>query len=132
MTDQRTWVFIADRKMNEEEAIRINDELQRFVSNWKTHGTPIDASGFCFEHAAIVIAANEAEVKASGCSIDKINQLVRSLGSTLDIDFFNRFNVLHRIDSGEWDIERYSPHNANSCINANIISLNQLNQLIIN
>jgi hypothetical protein len=132
MTDQRTWVFIADRKMNEEEAIRINDELQRFVSNWKTHGTPIDASGFCFEHAAIVIAANEAEVKASGCSIDKINQLVRSLGSTLDIDFFNRFNVLHRMDSGQWDIERYSPHNANSCINANIISLNQLNQLIIN
>jgi hypothetical protein len=132
MTDQRTWVFIADRKMNEEEAIRINDELQRFVSNWKTHGTPIDASGFCFEHAAIVIAANEAEVKASGCSIDKINQLVHSLGSTLDIDFFNRFNVLHRMDSGQWDIERYSPHNANSCINANIISLNQLNQLIIN
>jgi len=132
MTDQRTWVFVADRKMNEEEAIRINDELQRFVSNWKTHGTPIDASGFCFEHAAIVIAANEAEVKASGCSIDKINQLVRSLGSTLDIDFFNRFNVLHRMDSGQWDIERYSPHNANSCINANIISLNQLNQLIIN
>jgi len=132
MTDQRTWVFVADRKMNEEEAIRINDELQRFVSNWKTHGTPIDASGFCFEHAAIVIAANEAEVKASGCSIDKINQLVRSLGSKLDIDFFNRFNVLHRMDSGQWDIERYSPHNANSCINANIISLNQLNQLIIN
>ena len=132
MTDQRTWVFIADRKMNEEEVLRINDELQRFVSNWKTHGTPIDASGFCFEHAAIVIAANEAEVKASGCSIDKINQLVRSLGSTLDIDFFNRFNVLHRMDSGRWDIERYSPHNANSCINANIISLNQLNQLIFN
>jgi len=132
MTDQRTWVFVADRKMNEEEAIRINDELQRFVSNWKTHGKPIDASGFCFEYAAIVIAANEAEVQASGCSIDKINQLVRSLGSTLGIDFFNRFNVLTRTDSGEWHIERYSPHIANTCINANVISLNQLNQLIIN
>jgi hypothetical protein len=131
MTDQRTWVFIANRKMNEEEVLRINDELQRFVSNWKTHGTPIDASGFCFEQAAIVIAANEAEVQASGCSIDKINQLVRSLGSTFDIDFFNRFNVLTRTDAGQWDIERYAPHNANTCINANIISLNQLNQLIL-
>ena len=95
-------------------------------------GKPIDASGFCFEYAAIVIAANEAEVQASGCSIDKINQLVRSLGSTLGIDFFNRFNVLTRTDSGEWHIERYSPHIANTCINANVISLNQLNQLIIN
>lgn len=131
MTDQRTWVFVANRKMNEEEVLRINDEIQRFVSNWKTHGTPIDASGFCFEQAAIVIAANEAEVQASGCSIDKINQLVRSLGRTLDIDFFNRFNVLTRTDAGQWDIERYAPHNANTCINANIISLNQLNQLIL-
>jgi hypothetical protein len=132
MTDQRTWVFVANRKMNEEEELRINDELKIFVSTWKSHGTPIDASGFCFEHAAIVIAANEAEVQASGCSIDKINQLVRSLGSSLNIDFFNRFNVLNRSDAGIWTIEKYTPQNANSCISANIISLNQLNQLIIN
>jgi len=132
MTDQRTWVFVANRTLNEEEVLRINDELNAFVSNWKTHGTPIDASGFCYEQAAIVIAANEAEVKASGCSIDKITHLVRSLGTSLEIDFFNRFNVLNRSDAGNWTIEKYSPQNANTCINANIISLNQLNQLIIN
>jgi hypothetical protein len=132
MTDQRTWVFVANRILTEQEVLRINDELNAFVSNWKTHGTPIDASGFCFEQAAIVIAANEAEVKASGCSIDKITHLVRSLGSSLDIDFFNRFNVLNRSDACNWTLEKYSPHIANTCISANIISLNQLNQLIIN
>jgi hypothetical protein len=132
MTDQRTWVFVANRTLNEQEVLRINDELNAFVSNWKTHGTPIDATGFCFEHAAIVISANEAEVKASGCSIDKITHLVRSLGSSLEIDFFNRFNVLNRSDAGNWTLEKYSPHIANTCISANIISLNQLNQLIIN
>ena len=132
MTDQRTWVFVANRTLNEQEVLRINDELNAFVSNWKTHGTPIDATGFCFEHAAIVISANEAEVKASGCSIDKITHLVRSLGSSLEIDFFNRFNVLNRSDAGNWTLEKYSPHIANTCISANIISLDQLNQLIIN
>jgi len=132
MTDQRTWVFVANRTLTEQEVLRINDELNTFVSNWKTHGTPIDASGFCFEHAAIVISANEAEVKASGCSIDKITHLVRSLGSSLEIDFFNRFNVLNRSDAGNWTLEKYSPHIANTCISANIISLDQLNQLIIN
>lgn len=116
--------------MNEEEVLRVNEALKTFVSNWKTHGTPIDASGFCFEQAALVISANESEVQASGCSIDKINQLVRSLGSALDIDFFNRFNVLNQTDSGEWLIERYATHNANTCISANIISLNQLNKLL--
>ena len=128
MTDHRTWVFIANRKMNEEEAIRINDELQRFVSNWKTHGKPIDASGFCFEHAAIVIAANEAEVQASGCSIDKITHLVRSLGDSLGIDFFDRFNVLCKNDKGEWVLDRYHRENASVSINSMILSYLEFNK----
>jgi hypothetical protein len=132
MTDQRTWVFIANRMLNAEEVTIVNDTLNTFVSNWKTHGTPIDAHGFCIACAAIVIAANEAEVKASGCSIDKITHTVRALGEHLGIDFFDRFNVLNRTNSGEWEIKQYSPQIANSCINSNILSLKELNQLIIN
>ncbi|MFM7596526.1 MAG: hypothetical protein ACKO4Y_10130 [Flavobacteriales bacterium] len=129
--DQRTWVFIANRMMSDHEVEAIQEALSHFVSSWKTHGTPIQANGFCVEKAVVVIAANESEVQASGCSIDKINQLIHTLGTSLGIDFFNRFNVLNRTDDGHWAIERYSPQNANTCINANIISLNELNQLLI-
>lgn len=128
MTDQRTWVFIANRKLGEEEVLQINDELQRFVSHWKTHGTPIEALGFCFEHAAIVIAANEAEVKASGCSIDKITHLVRSLGDRLGIDFFDRFNVLCKNEKGEWYLDRYHQENASVSIHAMILSYLEFNK----
>jgi hypothetical protein len=122
MTDQRTWVFVANRTLNDEEVIRVNDALNAFVSNWKTHGTPIDASGFCFEKAVIVIVANEAEVRASGCSIDKIIHFVRSLGDSLGIDFFDRFNVLCKNVNGEWLLDRYHKENASVSINSMIHS----------
>jgi len=128
MTDQRTWVFIASRKLGEEEVLQINIELQDFVSNWKTHGTPIEAHGFVFEYAAVVIAANESEVKASGCSIDKITHLVRSLGERFGIDFFDRFNVLIKNQNGEWVLDRYHPNNAELSIHSMILSYLEFNK----
>ena len=128
MTDQRTWVFVANRMLNTEELFIVNNTLNTFVSNWKTHGTPIDAQGFCFECAAVVITANEAEVKASGCSIDKITHTVRSLGEQLGIDFFDRFNVLCKNDKGEWVLDRYRWENASVSINSMILSYQEFNK----
>ncbi len=128
MTDQRTWVFIANRMLNAEEVTVVNDTLNTFVSNWKTHGTPIDAHGFCIACAAIVIAANEAEVKASGCSIDKITHTVRALGEHLGIDFFDRFNVLCKNEKGEWYLDRYHQENASESIHAMILSYLEFNK----
>ena len=130
--DRRTWVFVANRFMTSDEVERVNNALEQFVATWSTHGTPIDATAFCFESAVVVIAANESEVQASGCSIDKINQLMRALGQQINIDFFDRFNVLNRNESGGWAIEKYTANNANSCVSATITSLDQLNQLILN
>jgi hypothetical protein len=128
MIDQRTWVFVANRMLNTEEVFIVNNTLSTFVSNWKTHGTPIDAQGFCFECAAVVIAANEAEVKASGCSIDKITHTVRSLGEQLGIDFFDRFNVLCKNEKGEWYLDRYHHGNASVSIHSMILSHLEFNK----
>lgn len=126
--DQRTWVFIANRPLSESEESTVNDALNDFVLNWKTHGKPLNAQAFCFEHLAIVIAANESEVKASGCSIDKINHLVHSLGLTLSVDFFNRFNVLQIGQDKIWQLTKYHQDIASTCIHTNILSLNEFNK----
>ena len=41
----------------------------------------------------IVIAADENQLAASGCSIDSCVRLVKALGQELGIDFFDRLNV---------------------------------------
>ena len=128
MKDQRTWVFVANRIMTEQEVDAIQEALESFVSSWKTHGTPIQANGFCFQRASIVIAANEKEVKASGCSIDKIMHTIRAIGEDVGIDFFDRFNVLCKNDNGDWILDRYHLGNASTSINSMIVSLMEFNK----
>ena len=105
--DARLWVFVGDRKMSETEISWLNESLTHFVSSWQTHGKSLDAVGFVLHEAAIVIVANENAVKASGCSMDKINHFVKDAGGQLSIDFFNRMNVLKPNSNGDYELGRY-------------------------
>ena len=105
--DARLWVFVGDRKMSETEISWLNESLTHFVSSWQTHGKSLDAVGFVLHEAAIVIVANENAVKASGCSMDKINHFVKDAGGQLSIDFFLRMNVLKPNSNGDYELGRY-------------------------
>ncbi len=105
--DARLWVFVGDRKMSETEISWLNESLTHFVSSWQTHGKSLDAVGFVLHEAAIAIVANENAVKASGCSMDKINHFVKDAGGQLSIDFFNRMNVLKPDSNGDYELGRY-------------------------
>ncbi len=105
--DARLWVFVGDRKMSETEISWLNESLTHFVSSWQTHGKSLDAVGFVLHEAAIVIVANENAVKASGCSMDKINHFVKDAGGQLSIDFFHRMNVLKPNSNGDYELGRY-------------------------
>ncbi len=105
--DARLWVFVGDRKMSETEISWLNESLTHFVSSWQTHGKSLDAVGFVLHEAAIAIVANENAVKASGCSMDKINHFVKDAGGQLSIDFFNRMNVLKPDSNGDYELGMY-------------------------
>lgn len=105
--DARLWVFVGNRKMSLTEISWLNESLNQFVSSWQTHGKSLDAVGFVLHETALVIVANENAVKASGCSMDKINHLVKDVGSQLSIDFFNRMNVLLPNSNGDYELARF-------------------------
>jgi hypothetical protein len=125
--DLRTWIFVAHRKLTEVESAQVETALQDFVRSWSSHGTPLKASAFCFEQAAIVVAADELVAKASGCSIDKITHLVQTLGQQLNVDFFDRFNVLLK-KADDWNIVRFYPEVHAQCISASIVSFEEFNK----
>jgi len=74
-----------------------------------------------------VVSADEFVAKASGCSMDKITHLVRALGQQLNVDFFDRFNVLSKEDNS-WNIVRYSQEIHAQCISASTVSLEEFNK----
>ncbi|MEN9742793.1 MAG: hypothetical protein RLZZ65_598 [Bacteroidota bacterium] len=102
----RVWVFIAERKLNATESQWALEQLLHFTSTWQTHGKDMNASGFVFENAALVLVANEEGVKASGCSMDKINHQIKNMSAELGIDFFNRMHTLVK-ENEEWQLARF-------------------------
>jgi hypothetical protein len=77
----------------------------------------MNASGFVFAQSALVLVANEDGVKASGCSMDKINHLVKQMGTALSIDYFNRMNTLVW-DNNIWQLSTFSPTETRRTVSA--------------
>ena len=115
--EARVWVFIGARALDATESQWINEQLSAFTNSWQTHGKAMNASGFVFESHALVIVANEAGVQASGCSMDKINHLVRQMGTDLGIDFFARMNTLVW-DNNTWALSTFSPTETRRTVSA--------------
>lgn len=92
----RVWVYQSDKKFSDEEVAKIEQLLVDFIGNWATHGTALKASGAVLYNRFIIIMADEASVKASGCSIDKSVAFIKQLEKELQCDFFNRLLVAYK------------------------------------
>jgi hypothetical protein len=86
----RVWIYTADREISPAEHTHVNEYMTHFMRDWAAHGAGLKA-GFALIHQRyLVLAADEATVAASGCSIDSSVRAIKDLGSKLGIDFFNR------------------------------------------
>ena len=89
----KIWIYQFKKELGAEDFRHIEEKLDLFSSTWESHGTKLDAKAFVLENHFIVIAANEAHFEASGCSIDKSVQVLRSINEGFDLDLFNRLNI---------------------------------------
>jgi hypothetical protein len=92
--NSKVWVYAADRFFSEEETNWVNSEIQAFTKEWAAHGTVLQASGSVMHHNFIVFVVNEANAKASGCSIDSSVRFIKAIGAALRVDFFNRLKLV--------------------------------------
>ena len=92
--ESQVWIYGADRFLNTQEEIFIQNNIDSFISKWATHGTELVATGGILHHNFIVIVSDESNVRNSGCSIDSSVRFIKDLGRELNIDFFNRLSVL--------------------------------------
>lgn len=88
--NSRVWIYTSPRVLSDDEVQMIRKELDIFTDNWAAHGSQLKAKGDVLENRYIVIAADESQTGASGCSIDTSVQFIRALGQELNLDLFNR------------------------------------------
>lgn len=90
----RVWIYSSNREIAANEIDFIQSNLAEFTKQWATHGKELVASAAVILNNFVVFVVDEEQVKASGCSIDSSVRFIKSIGSELKIDFFNRLSVL--------------------------------------
>jgi len=86
----RIWIYQANRTLNDNEVSLIETTLEPAVTKWAAHGTALLASVKVFHNRFVIIALDESQYEASGCSIDASSRWFKELGAQLNIDFFDR------------------------------------------
>lgn len=91
--DSRVWVYQSSRLFFMSEAIQIEDLLNNFVENWKSHGTPVKGFGTMFFGQFIVLMADEQATGVSGCSTDSSVRLIKEIEQLYKVSMFDRQNL---------------------------------------
>lgn len=81
--DARVWVFAADRNLDSGATDLLLREVDRFLSQWHAHGSPLTAGRDWKYGRFLTIAVDQSTAGASGCSIDGLFRTLKSLESRL-------------------------------------------------
>ena len=94
----RVWIYQADRFLNPEEVTIVRQETENFLHSWTSHNAPLPATFVLKYDLFLVLIADEADVKAGGCSIDKSVHFIQALGTKINVNFMNRMLFAYRND----------------------------------
>lgn len=91
--ESRVWIYQSSRLFTMGEALQIEDLLNHFVANWKSHGTPVKGFGTLFFGQFIVLMADEQATGVSGCSTDSSVRLIKEMEQLYKVSMFDRQNL---------------------------------------
>lgn len=92
----KVWIYQAERFLTAEEAAFVNKTCAEFAAVWSSHGTPLDVNIEILHNLFVVVIVDETHVKASGCSIDKLMQLIKAIENYTGISFTNRHKIAYK------------------------------------
>ncbi|PPK86463.1 hypothetical protein CLV84_3391 [Neolewinella xylanilytica] len=99
--ESRIWIYGAERALTKEETKLVRERAQEFVAQWVSHARDLTAGADVMHNRFLVLAVDETQAEASGCSIDGSVNFVKSLGAEIGVDFFNRMRFSYRDDAGK-------------------------------
>lgn len=92
----RVWIYQANRSLSENEIQEISLKLNQFLKQWTAHGSDLKA-GFEIKYKRfIVIALDQEQASASGCSIDASVHFIQQLEKDYHIDLLDKMNVSYK------------------------------------
>lgn len=99
----KTWVYLANRALLEDECEHFIKDLQAFTAAWQAHGKNLTSSWRLCGNRLLIIAVDESAAPATGCSIDSSVAFLREASKAWQepLDWFDRQNIIYKHEE-EW------------------------------
>ena len=87
----RVWIYQSSRLFFISEALEMEDMLNAFAVNWKSHGASVKGFANLFFGQFVVLMADESAFGGvSGCSTDSSVHLIKSIQEKFKVQMFDR------------------------------------------
>ena len=93
--NSRIWLYQSDQKFTDEQVAKIEQDLSTFLTGWTAHGANLNAGFEVKYNRFIIIALDQVQASASGCSIDSQVRFIQSLQEELGVDLLDKMNVTY-------------------------------------
>ena len=91
--EARVWIYPASRPFSSDECDEIITKLNAFLTQWTAHGASLNAAVTIPYNRFIVIALDESQQAATGCSIDASVKIIQEIESTYEVTLLDKMNV---------------------------------------
>ena len=98
--ESRMWFYGLKQPMSLAQKSELSAIMDEFVSSWKAHGSQLAAAFRIVFDQFLIIAVDESQQQATGCSIDKSVHLLQAFGKKHEVDFFNRMLIFVQSHEG--------------------------------
>ncbi|MEY2704638.1 MAG: hypothetical protein RL407_700 [Bacteroidota bacterium] len=96
----RIWLYASSRNFTTEEEQLIRKVLVDFCDVWNSHGKAMHASFEILHHQLLVLAVDQSELGASGCSIDSSVRALHELERRLNTNLVDQGKITLRDKEG--------------------------------
>jgi hypothetical protein len=105
----RVWVYQANAPFASSEVEAVTTHLAAFAQQWVSHNNQLRAGAAVLHDRFVVLAVDESQSGASGCSIDSSVNFLKKLGTHYERDLFDRLRfsyekngVVHTVGKDEF------------------------------
>ena len=91
--EARVWIYPASRSFTFEECDKITATLNAFLTQWTAHGASLNAGASIPYNRFIIIALDESQQEATGCSIDASVKIIQEIEATYGVTLLDKMNV---------------------------------------
>lgn len=105
-TFSKIWIYQSNRLLTDKEVLYLNEEANSFVKDWAAHKVQLKAAANVYANLFLILAVDEQQATASGCSIDSSVRFVKEMEKALGVSFFDRLRVAYESE-GQIYISNY-------------------------